>query len=381
MGRHESERGSILIFLVASMSLLAGAILGLITVEQGRASRARTEDERTRAFTIAESGIDQVAILMSSNSWPTGTSLDWSSDVLDNDGDGLVDEGDESLTATADRWWVDGRDNDGDGAIDEKDEGVARVACTVPLGTSTVTLTGWLQRQESVLPINIPAVVSALDPNADLTFNGNSFLVNGIDSNLDGTPGSGTPVYGIAIDGAPRDVLRQLSAQQRDNVVGAGGWPSVTTWAPTSSTWLTDTVAALRPFARVNFSNYGGTYTATLGNWRTGDVYITHSQGSLHIGGGSTGAGVLLVEGDLEITGNWDYVGYVFVTGRVRFSGGGGTKILHGAMFVGGDVQQATGGLNSTLLSGNVSLSYSTAALNLVRTALTRYGIAAVTEP
>ncbi len=382
MGKHRAERGSILVFLVASVSLLAGAILGLITVEQGRAARARTEVERTRAFTLAEAGIDQVAVLMSSNAWTAATTVDWASDAEDNDGDGLVDEGDESLTATADRWWVDGLDNDGDGEIDEKDEGVARVSCTVPLGISTVTLTGWLQMEESVLPLNIPAVLSLLDPNADLTFNGNSFQINGNDNNLDMTPGPGSPVYGIAIDGSRSDVVSQLAGQQRDNVVGAGGWPSVTTWAPSSATWLADTIAALSPFASVNFTNYDRTYTGNLGNWQTGEIFITHSQGTLRIGGGGIGAGVLLVDGDLELSGDWDYVGYVFVTGRVRVVGGGGRQTLKGAMFVGGDIQQAiSGGLLTTLVGGNINLIYSTAALNLVRTALTRYGIAAVTEP
>ncbi|MGH7151481.1 MAG: hypothetical protein ACREIU_12325, partial [Planctomycetota bacterium] len=365
MGNHRAERGSILIFLVASVSLLAGALLGLITVEQGRASRARTEVERTRAFGLAESGIDQAAVLMSSNAWGAATTLDWSSDGADNDGDGLVDEGDESLTATVDRWWADGFDNDGDGEVDEKDEGVARVACTVPLGISTVTLTGWLRQEESILPLNIPAVLTLLDPNADLTFNGNSFQVNGNDNNLDMTPGPGSPVYGIAIDGTQRDVLTQFSGQQLDNLVGAGGWPSVTTWAPPSSTWLADKIAALRPFARVNFTNYSRTFTGDLGDWRTGDVFVTHSEGTLRIGGGGTGAGVLLVDGDLELSGDWNYAGYVFVTGRVRVVGGGGRQTLSGAMFVGADVQQAlSGGLLSTLLAGNINLIYSTAALN-----------------
>ncbi len=382
MGNDRAERGSILVFLVASASLLSGASVGLLTVEQGRAQRARTEIERTRAFSLAESGIDQVAVLIRSNAWPSGTTLDWSSDAADNDGDGLVDEGDESLRATAERWWTDGVDNDGDGEEDEEDEGVARVSCTVPLGTSTVTLTRWLQREESILPLNIPAVVSLLDPIADLSFHGNSFQINGNDSNLDMTRGPGSPVHGIAIDGTRSDVVGQLPGQQCENVVGAGGWPSVTTWAPSSATWLADTIAALSPFARVDLTNDSQTYTGDLGNWRTGEIFITHSQGTLRTGGGGVGAGVLLVDGDLELSGDWNYVGYVFVTGRVRVVGGGGRQSLSGAMFVGGDVQQSIGGgLLATLLSGNITLTYSSAALNLARSAFSTYGIAAVTEP
>ena len=61
MRQHRAARGSILVFLLASVSLLAGAILGLLTIEQGRAARARTQVERSRAFSLAESGFDPQA--------------------------------------------------------------------------------------------------------------------------------------------------------------------------------------------------------------------------------------------------------------------------------------------------------------------------------
>ena len=379
MAQRESQGGSILIFLLASVMVLAGAILALLTIEQGRANRARTEIERTRAFTIAESGIDQVAVLMSSNAWVPGSTLDWSKDGIDNDGDGLADEGDESLTATVQTWWTDGLDNDGDGLRDESDEWVARVACTVPLGISTVTLTGWIQRLESIIPFGVPAVLTLLDPNADLNFSGNSFRINGNDQNLDGTPGSSSPVYGIAIDGTLRNVLTQLTGQQLDNVIGTGGWPSVTTWTPPSPTWFPNLVEFLKARAQVKFTNFTGTYNGTLGNAQTGNYLITHSQGSLNVGGGATGAGILVVEGDLVVGGGFSYTGLVIVTGQIRVTGGGSGQTLKGAVIVGGDVNQSR--LSANTLTGSIDLAYSAEALNRVRLALTQWGIAAVTEP
>ena len=97
------------------------------------------------------------------------------------------------------------------------------------------------------------------------------------------------------------------------------------------------------------------------------------------MGGGSGGAGILMVDGNLTITGGWDYVGYIFVTGRVVMNGGAGTRRLQGTMFIGGDVVQG-----STVLlwvNGTVDLLYSSEALNLVRETFGTYAVSAVTEP
>ncbi|HET6201628.1 MAG TPA: hypothetical protein VFI25_02365 [Planctomycetota bacterium] len=381
MENRAAERGSILILILSSVTLLAGAILGLLTVENGRAQRARTEVERTRAFMIAESGIDQVRVLLGANKLPPSGKIDWNDDERDNDGDGLVDEGDESLRAEAELWWSDLIDNDGDGLVDEDDEGVARVTCTVPIGTSSVTVTGWLERLESVIPINVPAVLTLLDPNSDLTISGNSFRINGTDHPLNGQTDPRTPVLGVAINNTPAQVLNQLTFNQLDNVTGTGGWPSVGTWTPPSPTWLEDLMAVMRPLANISFTNYSRQFKGKLGNWKSGNFLITHSQGDLNVGGGSTGAGVLLVDGDLTISGNWEYVGYVFVTGRLKITGGGNGQILRGAMYVGGDISATATNLLTTALNGGVDLLYSSDALMRVRDALARYDVAAVTEP
>ncbi|MGH2652684.1 MAG: hypothetical protein ACRDHK_15915, partial [Actinomycetota bacterium] len=317
MAQKASQRGSILIFLVASVTLLAGAIMALLTLEMGRAGRARTEVERIKAFTIAESGIDHARVLLGANRLPPSGRIDWSDDGEDNDGDGLDDEGDESLTATVERWWEDGLDNDGDGEVDESDENAARVSCTATIGVSTETVTGWLERLDSFLPISVPAVLTLLDPNADVSFAGNSFQINGTDHPLNGQTQPAPSVLGIGINGTPAQVLSQLTGQQMDNVSGTGGFPSVGAWNPPSATWFDDLFQAMRPLANVVFTNYTQQYSGKLGNWRSGNYLITYSQGSLQVGGGSTGAGILLVDGDLTVSGNWEYVGYVFVTGKL----------------------------------------------------------------
>ncbi|MCI0589386.1 MAG: hypothetical protein L0323_21425 [Planctomycetes bacterium] len=379
MAQDRAERGSILIFLVGSVTLLAGAIVGLLTVEQGRASQARTEIERTRAFTLAESGIDEAGVLLAANAIPPSGVIDWSADLEDNDGDSRVDEGDESLTATVARWWSDGVDNDGDGETDETDEGVARVTSTVRIGVSTVTVTGWLRRLEAVIPVEVPAVVNLLDPNADVTFKGNSFDIEGGDRSPTGGWGPAPAVYGIAINGSTKQVLTQLAKNQLDNVNGVGGRPSITSWTPPSADWLQTIVDSMAVQADVNFDHYASTYTGDLGDWKTGKKLVTHSKGSLKIGGGSQGAGVLCVDGDLEISGNWHFVGAIFVTGRVTVKGGGNGQRLHGAIFIGGDFEHVFS--LETLIKGGIELVYSSAAVAGLTASSSTFDVVAVTEP
>ncbi|MGH7152137.1 MAG: hypothetical protein ACREIU_15635 [Planctomycetota bacterium] len=385
MSQKRTDRGAILVILLASVALLAGAIVGLLSIENARAQRVRTEVERTRAFSIAESGIDTAAVLLTASAWPPGTTLDWSSDVEDNDGDGLVDEGDETLLASADLWGSDLADNDGDGEFDEDDERVAQVACEASIGTSKARLTGWLQKLDFGLPLTVPAALTILDPNADVNFAGNAFRVNGNDTNLNGTPGPSSPVYGIAIDGATSLVGTQLSGQQRDNVTGVGGFPSLTSWTPETPGWLQGLVDQMEPLAHNRFVNYSGTFSGSLGNAAAGSYLITHSLGNLSVGGtgGSSGAGVLCVEGDLNISGSFSFVGYVFVTGMIRMTGGGSGSDIRGAVFVGGDVQQSTSGgtVFDASIAGSIDILYSSEGLANVRNALGSYQVVAVTEP
>ncbi|HET6201630.1 MAG TPA: hypothetical protein VFI25_02375 [Planctomycetota bacterium] len=365
--------------ILSSVALLAGAILGLLTVENGRARRTRTEVERTRAFTMAESGIDHVRVLLDANALPPSGILDWSSDGQDNDGDGRVDEGDESLRATTERWWSDAVDNDGDGLVDESDEGLAHVASTVRIGTSTVTVTGWVQRLATEISFSTPAVVNLVDPNAKLIFKGNSFLIDGRDRDLSGGWTNNPPVYGIATAGSKLSVLAQLSKQQLDNVNGAGGKPSITTWSAPSSSWLPSMVETMRTQADVTFDHYGSTYTGSLGSEKTGNYLVTYSQGDLKIGGGSTGAGVLCVDGNLEITGKWEFVGVILVTGGVTVKGGGSSQRLTGSALIGSDFVQELS-LQSQI-KGGIELVYSSAAVAGISGTSARYTVAAVTEP
>src|SRR5262245_60297985 len=253
-GRAGVERGSVIAFLLLTIVIVAGGVAGLLTVERVRQGRILESARAKRSLQLAESTLDQAAVLVNAGTLGGNGSIDWSNDGIDNDGDGTVDEADEQVSATLLSWASDGIDNDGDGKIDGADstgtgsEAIIRVRSSAAIGGVTRALTGWLQKSALTLP-DPNATVYLDDPNADVTFQGNAFRVDGNDRNLNGTPGPASPLYGMSINGNPSTVITQLSATQLDNVTGQGGWPSVTSFSPPGPNMIDDIISALSPRA------------------------------------------------------------------------------------------------------------------------------------
>jgi hypothetical protein len=66
-----------------------------------------------------------------------------------------------------------------------------------------------------------------------------------------------------------------------------------------------------------------------------------------------TGYGILLVKGDLQIAGNFDWNGLIFVTGTITTSGGGSNaKNIQGQIFAG------SSSLGDTVINGSVTVGY-----------------------
>lgn len=95
---------------------------------------------------------------------------------------------------------------------------------------------------------------------------------------------------------------------------------------------------------------YGGTIYAPCFNY----FPIIYAPNNLNISGGR-GQGILLVEGDLELTGGMEFYGPVIVQGRVRSTGTGG-HIFGGLLAAQVDLDPST-------LAGNSLAQYSSCAL------------------
>lgn len=90
--------------------------------------------------------------------------------------------------------------------------------------------------------------------------------------------------------------------------------------------------------------------------------YNMHDTSSITLTGGSSGCGLLLVEGDLIVHGGFSWYGLVMVTGSVTFLGGGSeAKNITGGIIAGNDVDAS---LDLNDVGGGISIVYCSAAIN-----------------
>lgn len=88
----------------------------------------------------------------------------------------------------------------------------------------------------------------------------------------------------------------------------------------------------------------------------TNVVYYNTSGTDIKLSGGTTGCGLLLVDGDLEVNGGFAWHGMVIVTGSVRYLGGG-DKNVTGAVLAGGS-------MDADLVGGNANIVYCSTAIS-----------------
>lgn len=89
---------------------------------------------------------------------------------------------------------------------------------------------------------------------------------------------------------------------------------------------------------------------------------------TLKLAGGSHGAGILLVNGNLEVSGGFSWYGEIIVTGACNFTGGG-EKNITGAVLAGESATVATD------VGGNVGILYCSDAVKKLKGSLPPYKI------
>jgi Tfp pilus assembly protein PilX len=239
---------------------------------------------------------------------------------------------------------------------------------------------------------------------ADVDFSGSSFVIRGIDTNMDGSDGPGSPVYGIAVGVAANEagVDSELANNQQNSVTGKSQTnPSTTTSGVgtvafdtgLTSAAVTDFVNAIKANADISINspasnpfsiNNVGSSCATNVNsstcWGTPShpkiVYVkgdgTGQYNALDVSGNSSGTGILIVENaNLDITGTFNWNGPVIVTGtnvKIRYHGGGNQSIF-GTVVVNELNNDGAANLEADI-SGNASIFYSSQANNLVMNGL-----------
>ena len=114
---------------------------------------------------------------------------------------------------------------------------------------------------------------------------------------------------------------------------------------------------------------FGGYPASLLGNppvepSPTGyNPVTTYIPGSVKLTADANGAGILVIDGDLEINGGLNYYGLILVRGKVSFTGGGSQAVnLYGSILAGEDVT-ATDTAVSDKFGGSINFHYDVCAL------------------
>jgi hypothetical protein len=203
----------------------------------------------------------------------------------------------------------------------------------------------------------LPPVPGSVYTEGAMTFNGNSFYIDGHDHNWQApydTLSGGTSLPGIATPNDPNVISSQLSGQQQDNVQGSGSDPSV---RPAEVNLDLPAMAATwSDMADITLvGNQNNPNTSTWGSMTTDPKTpkIVHIAGDLHVSGTNSGAGVLVIDGNFEMSGTFNWDGVVLCLQDVTITGGGTAKQIVGAIMVQGTL---TG---SSPVNGNVTMLYS----------------------
>ena len=305
-------------------------------------------------------------------------------DGLDNDGDGNIDEGGEHYPEIASKQangseinypWVNVRylmnstgqvllygDHDNDLVTPPQFNlvrGLPVIVTTAVGGQGSATRMVEIQAAKRPFELVDSAIYSESD---DFQFNGTQFLASGQD--WDPVTRTITPnpeVTGLVTTGDPNNITDDLSAQQTNNVEGAGAEPSV---AASPIDLDLDALAA-EYSTLAEYVLPSGTYGST--SWGDYDNYtVVHCTGNMHISGNLTGGGLLIVDGDFTCTGSFTWYGVVLVLGDMNWTGGGSEIHIYGSTMVKGSSTQTIG--------GNADLLYSSAAINRL-TALSPYQV------
>jgi len=223
-----------------------------------------------------------------------------------------------------------------------------------------------------VPPVTMKGTVYVSDTT---TIQGTSTYINGNDAcgTTPALPGILTPL-GSTTNGNPT-----INQNGYPTITGAGGTPSI----QYNST--PQNIAAMVNNLK-GFADYTYTYTSSAHltgmSWGTPTasahqtdplscsashiVYFNMGGSSLQLTGGTQGCGILLVDGDLDLHGDFAWYGPVLVTGSIIYTGGG-NKNISGALLSGGAVTADVIGGNATIMNCSAALRNATQNSPLLR--------------
>jgi type IV pilus assembly PilX-like protein len=406
-GARSGDSGNAMVVALLVLMVLTTAGVAYIAVTKSEKQIAGNSMTATQALYAAEAGITEglhrMAYPAESLNYigPTAApTAGWGRYIVIASGRSALDP-DRAALAT------DGMDNDGDGLIDEPNETYPEVLTKQTISASTLRypyvrveyktqggnliLFGDADNNPATPPVEnltkgtpvlritargrqgnadkmleaeavrfpIIQVASAIWTGGKLDFDGNAFNVDGHDHHAlaphDTLPGA-TPTPGVMTRGNASDVT--MAANQEDNVNGSNGEGSVT-----QSGFTYDFNAMWAQFVTMADNSYNGAQawsgvSSAFGSYDNPKVTVVN--GNLTATGNWTGGGILVVNGNLDMRGGSAFTGVVICLGDVDFAGGGASDLAH---VTGGLIYQGTV-VNSSRMHGSSDVYYSTEAIN-----------------
>ena len=362
----EEERGVALIIallVLTFLSVMGSAFLLLATTE---GTLAMNERRTTAALSLAEAGAEAAwQQIRSVNSTAELTTL-FAAAITSNLGGGT--------------YTVQFSNDPGDpgGANDTN-------------GTVIVISTGTVEGVSQVVEMAVsrffvplpPSAVGLPGNEANSSFSGNAFKIDGHDTNPDDTPGSDPVRPGISVPNAARknEVTSALQPFQYDNVDGLGmapgQSPSVTIDNSLTSAQVTNLANQLAQFCPT-VTVVNGQQNYSFGTYASGTSWGTPTNpgifcfegavagnAQVKITGNSQGAGILIAKNaDLVFAGNVRWEGLIIVTGDLVGFGimGGGNQYVYGGILI--NETSADGpGFREEVFAGNAKVRFSRKAL------------------
>lgn len=252
-------------------------------------------------------------------------------------------------------------------------QAVGTVTLQGPYSGATRTVAAFVRLRKADFDNN-----TALQVYGNLTVGGSS-AVNGTDyrssswSNCDSSTTSSAvtanPTSSIRTSGSGQinpsgSVTREAMDSSDFNVFGDLGFDEIASYA--NYTFATSETVGPQPAYTGTTPNQCRTNITTKDNWGAptnpaDPCYswfpIIHAQQNLRISSSGTGQGILLVDGDLEVSGGFTFYGVVVVRGNIRMTGTGGH--INGTLVTYGE-----GDLSSTSTTlGNSVVQYSSCAI------------------
>lgn len=203
-----------------------------------------------------------------------------------------------------------------------------------------------------------PAALYIDADTVDATYNGTSFLVDGRDHTLDGTPILGNEKPGVVTtsDAASDGVIDALSNAQlnKDVIRGSTPVPSVVTTDPPPID-IDQFAQQLTPFADYVYYQNSSPVFPNQSSYGAADYPVTVIvHGDANVTGNITGYGILVVNGSLTIGGTVTWTGIVIVYGNGEWAHG--TPDIIGSMWIKSPA-------SNLRISGDPAMLYSSQAI------------------